>query len=355
MLDYWDDSAKLVDGKWELIFGQVVPETQGLIAKHLNLLNPKQIVFASNTHELLFRILSCFPSTSPLTVLSSDSEFHSFSRQMARLRELKNVRHIIQPCLPFANFQERLLESLRTEHVDLLFVSHVFFNSGVVMTDLEAFIDQVPDTVTVVIDGYHAFMALPTDLSRLSTRIFYLAGGYKYAQGGEGCCFAVVPENCSLRPCNTGWFADFGALERKVEPGAVIAYAPDGMRFAGSTMDFSPVYRLRSVLRLFEDQGVTVPVIHGYVRQLQAAFLQHLGGLEQPWLCQHNLVREEGKDHGHFFAFECRDEGQAQRLHDHLKANKVITDVRGPRIRFGFALYHDAQEFNLSCLERFQG
>ncbi|WP_449357748.1 hypothetical protein [Alishewanella longhuensis] len=36
----------------------------------------------------------------------------------------------------------------------------------------------------LVIDGYHGFMALPTDLSAIAERIFYLSGSYKYAQGG---------------------------------------------------------------------------------------------------------------------------------------------------------------------------
>jgi hypothetical protein len=30
----------------------------------------------------------------------------------------------------------------------------------------------------VVIDGYHGFLALPTDLSKIEDRVFYLAGGY---------------------------------------------------------------------------------------------------------------------------------------------------------------------------------
>ena len=29
-------------------------------------------------------------------------------------------------------------------------------------------------------------MALPTDLQRVAPRVFYLAGGYKYAMAGEG-------------------------------------------------------------------------------------------------------------------------------------------------------------------------
>src|SRR3989344_3661016 len=91
-------------------------------------------------------------------------------------------------------------------------------------------------------------MAVPTDLSRLCKRAFYLAGSYKYAQGGEGCCFLVVPENCDLRPLNTGWFAGFADLASSMTTRGQVRFSQDGFRFAGSTLDFSALYRLISVL-----------------------------------------------------------------------------------------------------------
>ena len=63
-----------------------------------------------------------------------------------------------------------------------------------------------------MIDGYHAFMARPVDLSAVAGRAFYLAGGYKYAMGGEGCCFLHSPPGWLPRPRDTGWYAAFGAL-----------------------------------------------------------------------------------------------------------------------------------------------
>ena len=90
-LAYWDDSARLVDDKWALVFGEKVPKVQRQIANLLGLQAASQIVFAPNTHELLYRLLSCFDLQQPLKVLSSDSEFHSFSRQIKRFAELPNV------------------------------------------------------------------------------------------------------------------------------------------------------------------------------------------------------------------------------------------------------------------------
>ena len=40
----------------------------------------------------------------------------------------------------------------------------------------------------VVIDGYHAFMAIERPFTEQAARnAFYLGGGYKYAMAGEGC------------------------------------------------------------------------------------------------------------------------------------------------------------------------
>jgi selenocysteine lyase/cysteine desulfurase len=60
MLEYWDDSARYVDDKWDHIFTNKLPETQKLIASILKLSAPEQIVFAPNTHEFVYRLLSCF-------------------------------------------------------------------------------------------------------------------------------------------------------------------------------------------------------------------------------------------------------------------------------------------------------
>src|SRR5690554_1277459 len=86
-LAYWDDSAKGVDNKWDIIFGERLPDVQRRLAALLNHPHPEQFVFASNTHELLYRVFSSFAPDQPLRVLSTDSEFHSFSRQIKRLQE----------------------------------------------------------------------------------------------------------------------------------------------------------------------------------------------------------------------------------------------------------------------------
>ncbi|WP_438865644.1 aminotransferase class V-fold PLP-dependent enzyme [Neptunicella sp.] len=349
-LDYWDDSAKRVDDKWEYLFTEKIPAVQQKIATLLNTNQPQQLVFAPNTHELLFRIISCLDLSNPLRILTTDSEFHSFNRQVTRLEELDNIIVDRVACLPFNDFETRFIQQSTQHQYDLIFVSQVFFNSGLAVEDLPRLINAIhqPDGITVV-DGYHGFMALPTDLSALKDKIFYLAGSYKYAQGGEGCCFAHVPADCQLRPLYTGWFAEFGELDH-AKTGDV-NYATNAMRFAGSTMDFGALYRLDAVLALFADMQLKVDTIHHYVKDLQTRFLQKLELLQHPLLNRTTLLMNNPDWHGHFLTFKLAHTDQVMELADYLKQHNIVVDNRGDRLRFGFALYHNASEYDLSCLK----
>ena len=349
MLEYWDDTAKLVDDKWRYIFGEKVPQTQQLIADILQLPQPEQLVFAPNTHELVMRIFSCFDLRKPLRILTTDSEFHSFSRQVKRLAEYDNVQLEIIPTEPFVSFEQRFIDAAQQQY-DLIFCSQVFFNSGVAIADLSSFVTQLAhhNDAMIVIDGYHGFMALPTDLSAIAERIFYIAGSYKYAQGGEGCCFMAVPLGSEHRPLYTGWFAEFGTLA--AEKSATILYSDDGYRFAGATMDFSPLYRLNAVLRLFKQQGISVGRIHLYVQHLQQAFLAKLAQIQHPLLNPQRLLTRDLASHGHFLTFKLDSAAQVAELAVLLKQHGIETDYRGDRLRFGFALYHNAADYDLSCL-----
>ncbi|MBZ9612490.1 aminotransferase class V-fold PLP-dependent enzyme [Rheinheimera maricola] len=350
MLEYWDDTARMVDDKWRYIFAEKVPQTQQLIADILQLPLPEQIVFAPNTHELVMRLLSCFDLRQPLRILTTDSEFHSFSRQVKRLAEYDNVQLDIVATEPFASFEQRFAAAAAAQPHQLIFCSQVFFNSGFAIADLPAFVGQLAGSsdAMIVIDGYHGFMALPTDLSTIAERIFYLSGSYKYAQGGEGCCFMAVPVGSSERPLYTGWFAEFGTLA--AEKSATVLYSEDGYRFAGATMDYSALYRLNSVLRLFKQQGISVGRIHKYVQQLQQAFLSQLTTLKHARLNQDNLLAHRLDQHGHFLTFRFGTPAEVAELAALLKRAGIETDYRGDRLRFGFALYHNAAEYDLSCL-----
>jgi selenocysteine lyase/cysteine desulfurase len=339
MLQYWDDSARLTDKKWDYWFNEKIPAAQQHIAQTLSLSDPSQIVFAPNTHELVYRILSCFQERDEVRVLTTDSEFHSFERQITRLSESAKYQVDRVASEEFATFADRFVRQIESHNYDLIFLSQVFYNSGVPVQNLQRIVNSVsnPETI-IVVDGYHGFMALPTDLSTIERRVFYVAGSYKYAQAGEGCCFMHVPPGCTLRPVYTGWFAGFGEL---VERKGQVNYAADGLRFAGATMDFSALYRLLAVFELLEKEGLGVDAIHAYVQGLQANFRTHLDELQHPVLKQNNIVKLDFAHHGHFYAIETHSCQLARELHDELRAHKIYTDYRGTRLRFGFGMYQD--------------
>ncbi|MGX1308467.1 kynureninase [Amorphus suaedae] len=333
----WSDAALHVDQKWATVFGEVVPAVQRGIAARLSLPDATTIAFAPNTHEFVKRLLSCFPADRPVRILASDAEFHSFSRQIARLEEAGLVVVDRVPAEPFAGFTERLAAAATVRPHDLVFVSHVFFSSGAIGPDIAALAAAVPDPETVIVlDAYHGFMAVPTDLSAVADRIFYLAGGYKYAMSGEGCCFLHCPPGYGERPRDTGWYAAFSALERS---DGGVAYPTDGNRFFGSTFDPSGLYRMRAVFEWMDGIGLTVPAIHAHVLGLQDRFLEGVSAAGIALLTDARLVTPVGAgvERGHFLTFETP---RAADLHARLLEAGVVTDVRGDRLRFGFGCYH---------------
>lgn len=342
MIEYWNDSARLVDDKWNYILGTKVPQTQKLIADILNLNHPENICFASNTHELILRLLSTFQKK--IKILTTDSEFYSFSRQIHRLAELNLIELTVVSASPDNNFSERLIKEIEKNDFDMIFFSQVFFNSGLVVKNLEDIVEAIrnPETL-IVIDGYHGFMAIPTDLSEIQDRVFYMAGSYKYAQGGEGCCFMTIPKGFNKNPAITGWYAGFQDLENN---STAVTFNPDGSRFAGSTLDYTALYRLHAVLNLFKEQGLTVLEMHLYVQKLQNAFLNEIEKLNHPHLNRKNLILEDEQNHGHFFSFKLPDVEICNRLKKELRECNVITDSRKNILRFGFGIYQDEIDFS---------
>src|SRR5690606_34395474 len=126
----WLDAATLADRKWERIFGEILPRAQGHVARLLGLSDPKQVAFAPNTHEFVTRLYSCLEGPRPHRVLCSAHEFHSFRRQTRRLQEGGSLDVHEVPLEPWATFTERFIAAARSGSWDLVFLSHVHFDSG---------------------------------------------------------------------------------------------------------------------------------------------------------------------------------------------------------------------------------
>jgi selenocysteine lyase/cysteine desulfurase len=348
-LQYWEDSARLTNRKWQdRIFGEVVPEAQAHVARHLGLADPTLVAFAPSTHEFVARLYSCLDWSRRPRVLTTANEFHSFARQTRRLEETGRLEVTRVPVEPYASFRARFDRALEARH-DLVFLSQVFFDSSFVVERLDELLAGIPVETIVAVDGYHAFMAIPVDLGALGPRIFYTAGGYKYAQSGEGVCFLSIPENCALRPAYTGWYSNaFVAGDPFLSPasgqlsgaqGATVGYGPAAMRFWGSTFDPSGLYRFNAVMRWLGGLGVTAREIHAHVARLERQFLEGVAAARLARLPPAALTPPDGAPRGNFLAF---DLDAAEDVEGRLAAHGVLVDRRGSRVRFGFGVYHDA-------------
>jgi kynureninase len=337
----WLDAADAMDRKWDHVFGELVPSAQQHLARLLNLPDPRTIAFAANTHELLMRLISTIEAR-PFRVLTTDSEFLSFARQIERLEQagLCEVERVAVE--PFDSFHTRLAERIRIGGHHLIYFSQVFYDSGYWLEQPERLVEAVPSRRSVVvIDGYHAFMALPVDLGRIAARAFYLGGGYKYAMAGEGAAFMHCPPGYAERPLDTGWFAGFGTLERgRDEP---VRYAADGGRFWGATFDPTGLYRFNAVMDWARREQITPTTVRAHVLGLQRELIAGLDALAHPVLNRSTLQPPLSLPRGNFLSFRHPD---AATICARLEAADVICDVRDQSLRIGLGIYHDRRDLD---------
>jgi selenocysteine lyase/cysteine desulfurase len=337
-LEAWNDAALLADRKWDKVMGEVWPEAQAEVAGELGISHADAIVFAPNTHQLLISLFSALALNRPVRVLTSDGEFHSARRQLGRWEEAGSVKVERVPAEPFENFTNRVLDRARSGGHDIIFVSQVLFGSGRIFEQVEELAAMGrAGGPWVVVDGYHAFMAIDRPFKEISaTTAFYLGGGYKYAMSGEGCAFMHAPAGFGPRPEITGWYAEFEDLS--LPPGSV-GYAKDASRFLGATFDPSALYRFTAVRRMLRENGLTTARISAHCESLQRQLLEKIGNT--PLAGAELLNPLDGKPHARFLAFRSPN---AQRWYAELKAQNCITDVRGEVLRIGFGIYQDEED-----------
>jgi selenocysteine lyase/cysteine desulfurase len=337
-VECWNDAARLADRKWDRIMGEVWPDAQRNVAAELGTGRPESIVFAPNTHELLVRLFAAASEKWPIRVLTSNGEFHSARRQFARWEESGAAVVERVPAEPFDTFSGRFLDHAKSGDHDFIFVSQVLFGSGRIFDRVDELAELArPDGPWVVIDGYHAFMAIEAPFSgKAAQSAFYLGGGYKYAMAGEGCAFLHAPPGFGPRPRITGWYAEFEDLT--LPPGSV-GYAKDAMRFMGATFDASGLYRFNAIQRMLRENDLTTKRISAHVEALQ---LKLLDALSNTVFASADVLNPlDGQRHARFLAFRSPN---AQRWCRELAGRNCIVDVRGDVLRIGLGLYHDESD-----------
>lgn len=334
----WDDAARLVDGKWARILGEILPGFQDLVAARLGSSRPRDLAVAQSTHELVYRLASCFPRQG--TVLTTDAEFHSLRRQLARLQE--DGLRVVQVPADSDGFGERFLAAADAHRPTWAALSQVLFTTGRVIVDLPRILAGLAERhVPVLVDAYHAFNVLALAVDAWPGQVFVTGGGYKYAQAGEGACWMLLPADATrFRPRQTGWFADFDGLEQR---DAGVRYGPGGQRFLGATFDASGLYRGLYVLRWMDEMGLSPALLQAHAR---ARTQRIVDAFDARALARLGLRLASPRDPAARGGFVALETPRAAELARRLGHAGVHTDVRGPLLRLGPAPYTTSAEID---------
>ena len=339
VVEAFDDAAAHVDGKWGRAFEKAERVREGF----RRLLGEPQaeIALAQNTHELVLRFLSALDLRRRPRLVTSDGEFHTLRRQLARLDE-EDVDVVRIAAKPVETLAERMATEVG-ERTSAVLVSAVLFEDARIVPDLAELARACADSgAELLVDAYHALGALPFEVrANALERAWVVGGGYKYLQLGEGNCFLRLPPQADdLRPVLTGWFAEFAELAAEPRPGAV-AYPKGAARFAGATYDPTSHYRAARVFEFFEERGLTparLRTVYLHQTSLIAALFDEL---ELP---EEVATRDRETPLERFGGFLAIETPAAEAVSRRLAAEGVFTDSRGRYLRIGPAPYlSDAQ------------
>jgi kynureninase len=340
VVEAWEDAARYVDEKWDRAFAKAERVREGF----RRLLDDPggELALDQNTHALVLRFLSALDLLRRPRLLTSDGEYHTLRRQLARLGE-EGLEVVQLPARPADTLAERLAAELdgRTSAV---LVSAVLFEDARIVPGLEELAGACEAAgAELLVDAYHALGCVPFELPARS--VWVVGGGYKYLQLGEGNCFLRLPPHADeLRPALTGWYAEFEELAAEKTPGAV-PYPKGGARFAGATYDPTSNYRAARVFDFFDEQGLSPERLReSYLHQttLIARLFDDLG------LPDETITRDRETPLEDFGGFVALESPGAEELSRRLTETGVLTDSRGRYLRLGPAPYVSDEQLEVA-------
>lgn len=339
-LEAFDDAARHVDDKWARAFAKADRLRDGV--RHLLGDPDGEVALGANTHDLLVKLLSAIDLRRRPRIVTTDGEFHSLRRQLARLAEEGVVDVVAVPARPVDTLADRLSATVDGD-VAAVMVSAVLFEDARVVPHLGDLATACRErSVELVVDAYHAVGAMPFDLTRNGLADAWIVGaGYKYLQWGEGNGYLrLPPHGVTSRPVITGWFAEFADLTGQVTARGV-RYPTGGAAFATATYDTTSNYRAARVLDFFDEHGMTPTALRARYRHQVDLLARLVDGLDLP---EPVLTRDRDTPLDGFGAFLAVTSPHAADLRTALAARGVLTDSRGTTLRLGPAPYvTDAQ------------
>jgi kynureninase len=331
-LEAFDDAALHVDGKWSRAFDKADRVRAGF---REFLADPHaKLALGGNTHELVLRFLSALDLRGRPRLVSTDGEFHTLRRQLARLSE-HGVELVTVVAEPADTLAARLSAAI-DERTAAVLVSAVLFETARIVNGLDQLADACqPLGVELLIDAYHALGVIEFRADELDSA-WIIGGGYKYLQLGEGNCFLRLPEQADrLRPVITGWYTEFAELGDEHSQTSV-RYPKGAARFAGATYDPTSHYRAARVFDFFAEQGLTP-------KALRAVSLHQVGKLSERFdsiQADPRLIsRERGTPQVEIAGFLALRTAYASQLQLRLADRGVSCDSRGQFLRLGPAPY----------------
>ena len=347
-LEAFEDAARHVDEKWERAFAKAERVRDGF--RRL-LDDDGPIALAQNTHELVTRFLSALDLRGRPRLVTSEGEFHTLRRQLARLGE-EGLDVVRVPVDPVETLAERMAAAV-DERTRAVLVSAVLYETARIVPHLDELARACAAAgVELLVDAYHALGALPFTVMRLGLQgAWVVGGGYKYLQLGEGNCFMRLPPQAeTMRPVLTGWFAEFDELAAQHDA-AGARYGRGASRFAGSTYDPTSHYRAARVFDFFREHALSPEFLRSVSLHQTGLLARLVDELEAPESALSRGRATPREALGGFLALECpRAEIVARQLAD----EGVLTDARGRYLRLGPAPYLSDEQVQ-AAVERLAG
>jgi tryptophan 2,3-dioxygenase len=381
------------------------------------------VQWAHNSHELAYRVLTSrmvaqggSGDAAPPRLLTSDCEFYSAARQINLLASSSSPSSssaaaassssslaVLPPVAsePAETFEARLLEAVRASAAEgrplaAVYASAVtFLTQRLLVRDPAALARSVaeasaegwqrrwwqrsggggksgdddgapllppPPAPLVIVDGYHAFCALP--IPPLATpavpdNLVFIAGLLKHAACGPNAAFAALSPTLAARllPLNSGWLADFGshvtvkattaAADADLSPPPALPGFSAGSELAGATpsfvlplLVFNRACALRGAIEN-ENHGfsssLSVARVHSRVVALQQRLIDGLPGNGR-LLSRSALLPPTGS---HTLVFRLPSPQDARACVQALAAKGVMVDCRESCVRVGLGGGHD--------------
>jgi kynureninase len=330
-VEAFEDAAREVDDKWGRAFEKAERVRAGF---RLLLDEPAaELALGANTHDLVLRFLSSVDLRRRPRLVTSDGEFHTLRRQLARLGE-EGVEVVRVPAAPADTLAARVADAIDSKTAAVL-VSAVLFETSRIVPGLGPLAEACARQGTeLLVDAYHALGVVPFSTSDIGSA-WVVGGGYKYLQLGEGNCFLRLPPHAdTLRPVITGWYAEFAELAADHRAGTV-GYPNGAARYAGSTYDPTSHYRAARVFDFFAEQGLSPDVLRRISLHQNGLLADLFDDIDAP----EEVITRDRAPRDQFGGFLSLRTPHAHDLQTRLAEKGVRTDSRGEHLRLGPAPY----------------